>query len=337
MLFPAGTRTISKPTSVPGMESRTMVWAFALALTAIAAHASAQERREFRELHMGMEVRVVLFESDEAKARMAARAAFDRIAQLEDVMSDYRPDSELRRLQRRPREWIPVSAPLFAVLARAIEVAAATNGAFDPTVGPFVQLWREARRAKRLPDARALDSARALVGWRRVALDSALRRVRLEAPDMHLDLGGIAKGYILERAVAELRERGVPRSMIVAGGDIAMGDGPPGQEGWTILTQQDSTIHTLHDACFSSSGSDFQFVEIGGVRYSHVVDPRTGLGLTNDLGASVIASDCTLADAVATALTVLGPSGLQIVRDRYPAGNAHVIKRPDFSARSRPR
>lgn len=304
------------------------VCALALAaLTASMKATSAQERREFRELHMGMEVRVVLFESDEAKARAATRAAFDKIAQLEDVMSDYRPESELRRLERRPREWVAVSAPLFDVLQRAVEVAAVTEGAFDPTTAPFVQLWREARRAKRLPDARALDSARALVGWRQIALDTAKQRVRLSGAGVRVDLGGIAKGYILERAIAALRERGVHRSMVVAGGDIALGDGPPGQAGWTILTLPDSSIRPFRNVCVSTSGPDFQFVEIAGVRYSHVVDPRTGLGVTNDLAAMVIARDCALADALATALTVLGSRGETIVRDHYPTVIAHIVKR----------
>jgi FAD:protein FMN transferase len=311
------------------MESRTMTCALTLAaLTAIATATNAQERLEFRELHMGMEVRIVLYDSDGARARAAARAAFERIAELEDVMSDYRSESELRRLERRPREWVPVSAPLFSVLSRAADVAAATNGAFDPTVGPLVALWRDGRRAKRLPEAAALDSARALVGWRQLSLDTATRRVRLANPRMRLDLGGIAKGYILERAVAELRLRGVRRSMVVAGGDIAAGDAPPGTRGWTIATPQDSSVRTLHNACASTSGPEFQYVEIGGVRYSHVVDPRTGLGLINALSASVVAEDCALADALATALTVLGPPGEKLVRDRYPTVLAHVIARP---------
>ena len=274
----------------------------------------AQERREFRELHMGLEVRIVLY-ADSALARTAARAAFDRIAELEDIMSDYRPESELRRLGSRPGEWVPVSQPLFYVLARSVEIAEATEGAFDATVGPLVHLWRESRRTGRLPDSHALDSARALVGWRRITIDTLGRRVRLTMPGMRLDLGGIAKGYIIERAIAVLRERGVPSGLVEAGGDIALGDTPPGQRGWTVAGQ-DSTL-LLANTSIATSGPQSQFAEIGGVRYSHVVDPRTGLGLTNGYGAMVIAADGALADALATALSVLGPERARRVLARY--------------------
>jgi FAD:protein FMN transferase len=295
-------------------------------IVCLATQLFAQERREYRELHMGMEVRIVLFATDSTRARAAARAAFDRIAELEDIMSDYRPGSELRRLDGRPGEWVSVSEPLFHVVTRAVEVAAATEGAFDPTVGPLVALWREARRSKWLPPPRALDSARALVGWKRIGLDSAGRRVRLELPGMHLDLGGVAKGYILQRAMAVLRDRGFVRAMIVAGGDIAMAEGPPGQAGWVIWLP-DSVV-TAVNVAWATSGADFQSVEISGVRYSHVIDPRTGVALTNDYTASVMAADGALADALATALTVLGPENVSAVLRRYPGVIARVIRNP---------
>ena len=155
----------------------------------LTASLGAQERREFRELHMGMEVRIVLYAADEARARSAARAAFDRIEALENIMSDYRPESELRRLERRPDEWVPVSKPLFYILGRSVEIAERTDGAFDPTVGPLVALWRESRRTRHLPERRQLDSARALVGWHRIKMDTIGCRVRLTLPGMHLDLG----------------------------------------------------------------------------------------------------------------------------------------------------
>lgn len=271
----------------------------------------AQERREFRELHMGVAVRVVVYAADAERARAAARAAFDRIAALEDIMSDYRPESEVRRLERRPGSWVRVSEELFHVLARATEIAEATDGAFDVTVGPLVGLWREARRSARLPAIAALDSARALVGWRRVGLDSAGRRVRLATPGMRLDLGGIAKGYIVQQAVATLRARGCARALVEAGGDIAVGEAPPGARGWRVeVPTGDSVVRrrasALTNAVIATSGASAQFVEVNGRRYSHVVDPRTGVGLTNGLHATVIAADGAVADALATALTVLG-------------------------------
>lgn len=277
----------------------------------------AQERREFRELHMGMEVRIVLYAADEVRARSAARAAFDRIEELENIMSDYRPESELRQLEGRTSEWVSVSQPLFDILARSVEVAEATDGAFDPTAGPLVALWRESRRTTQLPERRKLDSARALIGWYRIKMDTIGRRVRLTLPGMQLDLGGIAKGDIVQRALVELRARGAPSALVEAGGDIAVGDAPPGKHGW-VISAGDSSF-TLINTKISTSGPQTQFVEIGSVRYSHVVDPRTGLGLTNSYGAIVISTDGALADALATALTVLGPEQVDRVRVRYPS------------------
>ncbi|MDH3498281.1 MAG: FAD:protein FMN transferase [Gemmatimonadota bacterium] len=289
----------------------------------------AQVRREFTQVHLGVPVRIVLYAPDDSAARPAARAAFARIAALEDKMSDYRPASELRRLETRPGEWVPVSRNLFAVLARAIEIAGVSDGAFDPTAGPLVALWRETRRTGRLPDAAALDSARALVGWRHLELDSARRAVRLAVPGMRLDLGGIAKGYILDAARAVLAAHGITRVLVEAGGDLVVGDPPPGTAGWRIeVRAADSAFAAragaLANAAVATSGPTEQFVRIDGTRYSHVVDPRTGHALANGVLVTVIAPDGATADGLATALTVLDAEQQGALLARYPGVRASV-------------
>lgn len=276
-----------------------------------------------------MAVRLVLYAASEGAGRAAARAAFDRIAVLEAVMSDYRPDSELRRLESRPESWVPVSPELFAVLTRAVDIARASEGAFDPTLGPVVALWRQARQSKRLPDRFHLEQARARAGWHLVLFDAERRAIRLARRGMRFDLGGIAKGYILQEALATLRAHGSPRAMVEAGGDIVVGDPPPERRGWRIEVPGAGAEFTalasaLTNAAISTSGATTQFVEIDGRRYSHVVDPRTGLGLTNGFIAHVIAADAATADALATALTVLGPEGGRGVLVRYPEVVASV-------------
>jgi thiamine biosynthesis lipoprotein len=266
---------------------------------------------------MGGEVRIVLYASDDSQARRAARAAFDAIAALEDIMSDYRAGSELRRLEGRAGEWVRVSEPLFAVLSRAITMARATNGAFDPTIGPVGRLWRAARLQRRLPDSRALDSARALVGWQSIGVDSAAARIRLERPGMRLDLGGIAKGFIVQRALDGLRSAGVPRALVEAGGDLAVGDAPPGTSGWRVVVGE-STMH-LANTAVSTSGPRYQYIEIDGVRYSHVIDPRTGMALTTAFEATVIATDGATADALATAITIVGAEQGRAIAERFGA------------------
>jgi len=254
--------------------------------------------------------------ADDRAAPGAARAAFERIAALEDVMSDWRAESEVNRLAARAGEWVEISGELYSVLRQAIEIAAASDGAFDPTVAPLVALWRETRRGGTLPGPAALDSARALVGWRRIALDKCRPLVRLE-PGTRLDLGGIAKGFILQEALTVLRARGVPSALIEAGGDIVVGDPPPGRAGWTIALGAADT--TVANTAVSTSGTGEQAVMIAGERYAHVVDPRTGLGVTAARTVTVMAADASVADALATALVVLGPERGAGVAARFPS------------------
>ena len=272
---------------------------------------------------MGLPVRILLHASDERRAESAARAAFARIAKLDAMMSDYKPDSELRRLGDDGQAWTPVSPDLLEVLTTAISIARATDGAFDPTVGPLVALWREARKTGKMPAPAAIEAARGAVGWKHVEIDRARGMVRLTKPGMQLDLGGIAKGYILGEALRTLRMSGVGRALIESGGDIVAGSGPPGLAGWRVDAKEADAIFRqragqLTNAALATSGPGEQFVEIDGVRYSHVIDPRTGLGVTNNVTARVIARDGATADALATALTVMGPEGAQRVLDKYP-------------------
>ena len=300
-------------------------------------------RRQYVELHMGMALRIVVYAADDATARRAARAAYARIAELENVMSDYRPESEVRRLAARAGEPVRVSDDLFVVLARAVDLWRRSDGAFDPTVGPFVELWRAARRTGRLPPRAELDSAARRVGSDKVHLDSVARTVRLDAPGMRIDLGGIAKGYILDRALDALRAQGVTRALLEAGGDIVLGDAPPGRRGWRIALPEGDTILANH--AVSTSGDTEQHVEIEGKRYSHIVDPATGLGMTNRIQATIIAPDATTTDSLDTTVCLLGvTNGLALVESfprmaasrppmRPPSGRLRRLRRRD---RARP-
>jgi thiamine biosynthesis lipoprotein len=273
---------------------------------------------------MGMEVRIVLHAADEDTAARAAAAAFATIAALDARLSDYRPDSDVQAIARTAPEPVVVVPEVFDVMARAVEVARVTDGAFDPTVAPLVALWRTSRTSHVLPSPAAVARARALVGWSRIELDAARSTVRLPEAGMHLDLGGIAKGFILQRALDTLSAEGVPHALLEAGGDIVVGDAPPDADGWRVtvactepagpaiqagvyLVPHEAAV-TLRHAALATSGASAQFVEIGGTRYSHVVDPRTGLGLTEHVPVHVTAPDGATADAWATALSVLGPA-----------------------------
>jgi thiamine biosynthesis lipoprotein len=280
-------------------------------LLAGCAHHSAKpaplQRHEFTQVSMGVAVRLVVYAKDEATARSACTAAYDRVHELDSCMSDYLRDSELMKLCAKAGQGpVQVSDDLFRVLNYAQRVSEQTDGAFDVTIGPLVQLWRTARKSRTLPSDAAIADARAKVGWRKMRLAPSRKTVELTVPGMKLDLGGIAKGYAGDEAITVLRDHGITSALFEAGGDIVVSDPPPGAKGWTIELAR-AQKQTLHNQAVSTSGDTAQYVEINGRRYSHVVDPHTGLGLSEHSIATVIADHGITTDALSTAATLIGP------------------------------
>lgn len=310
----------------------TAVWSMSLSLV-------AQEATRFAFSHpqMGTTFSIVLYAPDSLTARRAAEAAFARIDSLNAHLSDYVPQSELNRLSASAGsgQWMPVEDDLWTVLVAARSVSEASGGAFDVTIGPLSRLWRRAIRRAEPPDPAALEDARSRVGFRHVEMDPATRRVRLDRPGMRLDLGGIAKGYAVDEALEVLRAHGIEAALVDGGGDIALGAPPPGAEGWQIAAatvdslgeQTETTLVVAHTAV-ATSGDAYRYVELDGIRYSHIVDPRTGIGLTDRALVTVMAPTGMEADALASAVSVLGPEdGLALVATR-PGVEARII-RPD--------
>jgi thiamine biosynthesis lipoprotein len=284
---------------------------------------------------MGTTFRVVLYAPDKPTADAAAKAAFARVAELDGIMSDYKKDSELMRLcaafAKQVGEPVPVSADLFAVLSKAEGLSKASDGAFDVTVGPVVQLWRHARRTQQLPDKDELAAAMAKVGYRKVQLDPMKRAVKLLTPGMQLDLGGIAKGYAADQALKLLREKfGIKQALLAAAGDITCGDPPPDKEAWLvdiapIAKGQKPRTLKLANAAVSTSGDLEQFVEIGGVRYSHIVDPKTGLGITGRRSVTVIARQGVTADSMTKAVMLMPREKALALVDATPGAAAYIV------------
>ncbi len=279
------------------------------------------KRFEFAQPAMGTMFRIVLHASDEKSAEAAAKAAFARVIELERAMTDYDPESELLRLCREPHgQPVRVSHDLFVALQRARDLAELTDGAIDPTIGPYVQLWRRARRQRELPAPEKLAEAKAAVGWQKVQLDSKQQTVTLLAPNMRLDFGGVAKGYAADAALDVLRRYGIFSALVAGSGDLAIGNPPPGKTGWAIglisfSNDKPDRDAVLRDCGVSTSGDTEQFLLLDGVRYSHILDPRTGNALTNRVSANVIAPTATASDILATAVCVLGPErSLELLR-----------------------
>jgi len=283
---------------------------------------------------MGTLVRITLYAPDEEAARTAFRAAFDRIRALDGLLSDYRPDSELNQITRTAGRAVPVSEDLFAVLARSQDLSEATGGAFDITQGPVIRLWREARKTGRVPDRASLQDAAARSGFRRLRLDAGRRTVTLDTAGMALDVGAIGKGYAASEAIAVLTGLGVRSALVAVSGDLAFSGAPPGQRGWRIAVHSgDPSIVSvpgvleLTNAAVSTSGSSEQHVDIDGRRYSHIIDPSSGIGLVDDITVTVIARHGLDADGLDTAISVLGAErGLTLIESR-PGAAALIIRR----------
>lgn len=289
------------------------------------------ERYTYRQIHMGMEARLVFYAPNDSTARRAARAGFERLAALDDALSNYRPTSALMQLSARAGQGPqPVPPDVLAVLQAANALTRATDGAFDVTVGPYARLWRQARQSGRLPPTDSLDAAARRTGWHRVRLDPIAGTVELLTPGMELDVGGIAKGYAIDEVAHVLRAHGVERSLIELGGDLRLGRPPPGRDGWRVALAHASApapdTLTLHDVAVASSGDAEQFIEIDGTRYSHVIDPRTGQGVRHRLAATVVAPTGLAADGYATAVTLLDAEARAAFIATHPQAAFYVLR-----------
>jgi FAD:protein FMN transferase len=275
------------------------------------ARDSVPPRFEYERLQMGSVFRIVIYAEDETEARSAAFAAFDRIEALEGAISDYRMDSELMEVIRGAWEQpVVVSPDLYHVIEESLRLGRLTSGALDITVKPLVELWRLAGRRGRLPSPEELREARQRTGHEKVLLNPRTRSVRFRVPGMKLDLGAVGKGYAADVAWALLADRGLRRSMIDAGGDLRVGDPPPRRSGWRIELEDHlakGPALELSNVAVATSGEFYRFVEIEGVRYSHILDPRSGMGLRHRGTVTVIAPHGLTADGLATALSVLDP------------------------------
>lgn len=315
-----------------------MHWFLALSFAIIALAGLTRPelaRYEAVEPHMGTLVRITVYAPSERVAQSAFGAAFDRIRALDDILSDYRPDSELNHVSKTAvGRAVPVSEDLFAILARSQELAEATGGAFDVTQGPAIRLWREARKSARVPDPAEVHEAATRSGFRKLHLDAARRTVMFDMAGMALDVGAIGKGYAASAAIEVIDGLGVTSALVALSGDLAFSDAPPGQRGWRIgVHSGDPSIVSvprvleLTNAAVSTSGSSEQHLDIDGRRYSHIIDPSSGMGLVDDITVTVIARHGLDADGLDTAISVLGADrGLALIESRRDA-SALIIQR----------
>ena len=263
---------------------------------------------------MGVDFHLKFYAKDLPTAERIARETYARVETLNAIFSDYNPASELNRLSQKPHgQSVKVSRELFDILQRAQQLARETAGAFDITAGPMIRLWRTARKQQKLPSPVALAAVKNRVGYKKIRLNARNRTVTLLAANMQLDLGGIAKGFAVDEAMKTLKANCIHRAFVAASGDILTSGPPIGHEGWRVLIRNvdqfgnvyPHTVHLKHQA-LSTSGDTEQFVKINGRRYSHIVDPRTGYGLTHRIQVVVVSEASAKSDSHATAISVLG-------------------------------
>lgn len=279
-----------------------------------ACQAWGQTKYIFQRPEMGSPFTITIYGADSASVTQAAAAAFDTAEKLNAALSDYIDTSEINRLSVTSgrHRWVPVSAPLFDILQRSLQAATLSDGSYDITIGPVVRLWRRARKTHQFPDSAALRAALARTGYRYLHLDTLTHSVLLDKEGMQLDIGGLGKGFVAQAALDLLRRKGYPIVMVNAGGKIVTGEVPPGKKGWIIginaPEEKDVLLPTfllLKDMSVATSGDIYQYAELNGKRYSHIVDPRTGIGLTRRRNVTALAPDGTEADWLATACSVL--------------------------------
>ncbi len=263
---------------------------------------------------MGTKFTIYLYAGSDGQADAAFEASFDEIERLDRTLSNYIPESELSRINRLAgREWVTTDPEVFSLLQTCTGHSKRSGGTFDITVGPLMHAWGFFRGQGHFPTARELEQAREKTGWEKVQLNAATRGVHFAVAGMELDLGGIGKGYAVDRVVAILREAGVMVAMVDAGSSTlyAMG-APPGEKGWPVRVpkpgDRSKTIAAvlLKDESLSTSGSYEKFFQLNGRTYCHIMDPRTGTPVEGMLQTSVIAADGTTTEALSKPMFVMG-------------------------------
>ncbi|MHC4681992.1 MAG: FAD:protein FMN transferase [Planctomycetota bacterium] len=291
------------------------------------------------QLVMGTFAHVVVVADDSTTAKKCIKAALEEIRRVDELMSDYKRDSEISRLNAEAAgRAVQVGESTYEVLQRSVAFSRLTGGAFDVTVGPLVELFRKAKDEHVAPAEEQIALARAKVGFEKLELDDQRRTVHFSVEGMRLDLGGIAKGYAIDKAIEAAQRCGATGAMVDIGGDVrCFGTPPKGREHWVIGVQDPNLaveglgggglLLTLRitDAAVATSGDYQQLVLIEGKRYSHIMDRRSGSSAEGLSSVTIIADNATDADALATSVTVMGAEeGLALI-EKLPRTEAILI------------
>ncbi len=277
---------------------------------------------------MGTLSRVVVIAPQGRIARQSAYKVYKYQQWFDNLMSTYRDYTELSLVNEQAYGApVHVSTETMEVLQRAIAISKLTDGTFDVTIGPLLDVWKHAADTNTMPTQQMIDEAKTKVGWQHLRLDPNAMTVQFEVPGMKLDVGGIAKGYAIDKSIEILQSAGALGGMVDIGGDLrCFGKAPYGHKAWQIAVQDPNVapddmspdkylaVLTLHDQAVATSGHYRRFALIDGHKISHIITPQTGSGQYQSDSTTIIASDATTADGLATAVSILAPKkGLDLV------------------------
>jgi thiamine biosynthesis lipoprotein len=296
------------------------------------------------QLVMGTFARIVVIAGSQDAGRKCIRAAMAEIRKVDELMSDYKKDSEISKVNTgAANEPVQVSEPTLEVLQRSVEFSKLTDGAFDITVGPLMDLFRRAKQQGNAPTSEQMAEAKSKVGFEKLMLDRENQTVQFAVEGMRLDLGGIAKGYAIDKAIEAARGSGAHGAMVDIGGDIrCFGSPPEGRQHWLIAVQDPNPdakksgsglLFTLKiaGAAVTTSGDYQQYVMIEGKRQSHIMNRQTGKSAEGLSSVTIIADNATDADALATSVTVMGPEkGLALIEERPETEAILISSGPEY-------
>ena len=278
--------------------------------------ADAQMTRfSFTESKMGAPFSIIFYSKDSVQANKIARRCYILVDSFNFIFSDYIDTSELSNLSKTADvNSLPVSLSpaMYDILIQSKKAYELSEGAFDITMGPLSKLWRKARRQNQFPTDSTVRSIQNLIGFNKLVFDTSNKTVRLTQPGMQLDLGGIAQGYVAQKVIDFLLTQGISKALVNASGDIVMSGAPVNKDGWVVgVNVPEKTDELLNqklilkNRAIATSGDAYQFIEKNGIRYSHIINPITGYGVTFQRNVTVIAADGTTADWLATACSIL--------------------------------
>lgn len=274
----------------------------------------AQTRKfSYSEMKMGSAFNLIIVSADSNKANHLARKSYELVDSLNHIFSNYDSSSELSKINASAG-LLPykMSTAMLDLVQKSQYAYIQSKGAYDISIGPLSSLWRNARKAKLFPEASTVLATKKLVGLNQVKINKRLGTIFLPNANMQLDFGGIAKGYIAQWVINFLKANGIQQALVDAGGDIVMSGPPLNQQGWLIGVNLPETTDDLlnkklqlSNCSVATSGDVFQFIEYKGVKYSHIINPLTGYGVTNLRNVTIVAKTGATADWLATACSIL--------------------------------